>query len=183
MRSRTPIHINFARRSFRSMLAGTPLWMLGLALLGLMLIVFAIISAASISDKQQLLVETLQRNVKKQEDGRHTVSKPVVIPEGRALAINAAVLQLNLPWSDVFDAIEEATPANIALVSIEPDAKKQLVKGTAEALNSDDMIAYIERLKKVALFVNVELIKHEVSEQDPYKPMRFEFAAQWKERG
>jgi hypothetical protein len=44
------------------------------------------------------------------------------------------------------------------------------------------MIAYIERLKKVDLFVHVDLIKHEVSEQDPYKPLRFEFEAKWKDK-
>ncbi len=105
-----------------------------------------------------------------------------MIAEGRALEINAAIQQLNLPWSDVFDAIEEATPASIALMSIEPDAKKQLLKGEAEALNSDDMIAYIEQLKKVALFSHVDLVKHEVNEQDQFRPIRFEFEAQWKDR-
>ena len=94
--------------------------------------------------------------------------------------INAAIARLNIPWSDVFDAIEAATPGSIALISLEPDVKKQVVKGSAEALTSDGMIAYIELLKQQPLFVNVILIKHEVSLQDPYKPLRFEFEAQWQ---
>jgi hypothetical protein len=182
MKTYPPIHVNFARRTLKSVVTGTPLWLLALAALGLILIVVALVSAASVGQKKLVAEEALERAAKNRESARHVTVKPVIILEGRALAINAAVQQLNLPWSDVFDAIEEATPANIALVSIEPEAKKQVVKGAAEALTSDDMIAYIERLKKVDLFVHVDLIKHEVSEQDPYKPLRFEFEAKWKDK-
>jgi Tfp pilus assembly protein PilN len=180
MKSYPPIHVNFARRTLKSVIAGMPLWMLGAIAVGLILIIFSGLRAASIADQRQSLEDALQRNLKRRDAISHIVVKPVIIPEARALAINAAVAQLNLPWSDVFDAIEAATPANIALVSIEPDAKKQVLKGEAEALNSDDMIAYIERLKKVDFFVQVDLVKHEVSAQDPYKPLRFEFEAQWR---
>jgi Tfp pilus assembly protein PilN len=182
MKSTAAIHINFAQRTIKSVLLVTPIWQLALGALGVVLLIVALILSGSITEKKQLLEETLQHDEKKLESARHQVIKPVVIPEGRALEINAAILQLNLPWSDVFDAIEEATPANIALISIEPDPKKQLLKGEAEAINSDDMIAYIERLKKVALFVHVDLIKHEVNLQDQFKPIRFEFEAQWRDR-
>ena len=182
MRSMAIIHINFARRTLKSVLLGTPFWQLGLGALGALLVIATLIQAGSITEKKQALEETLRHDEKKLELARHQVVKPVMIAEGRALEINAAIQQLNLPWSDVFDAIEEATPASIALMSIEPDAKKQLLKGEAEALNSDDMIAYIEQLKKVALFSHVDLVKHEVNEQDQFRPIRFEFEAQWKDR-
>jgi hypothetical protein len=41
-----------------------------------------------------------------------------------------------------------ATPANIALLALEPDARKRSMKITAEAKTSDDMIAYVEQLKQ-----------------------------------
>jgi len=160
----------------------TPLWVLVLAVLGLGLILYALYAASVISDHSQSLSDAMQRIEKKQKAAQKPAAKAVVIPEARALMVNAAIQQLNLPWSDLFDAIEAATPANIALMSIEPDAKKQLIKGSAEALSSDDMIAYIEQLKKQPLFVHVVLIKHEVNQQDPYKPFRFEFSAQWKDQ-
>ena len=49
----------------------------------------------------------------------------------------------------------------------------------AEAKTSDDMIAYIEQLKKQEFFTAVLLTKHEINEQDPNKPWRFQFEAQW----
>jgi len=179
MTTTTSLPINFAPRSFRSVWFSTPLWIFALAAVGIGLILFSWYTAYVISEQSQVLADTVVRLEKKQKAAQQPIAKAVVIPQARALMINAAIQQLNLPWSDLFDAIEAATPANIALIAIEPDAKKHLIKGTAEALNSDDMLAYVEQLKKQPLFVNVVLIKHEVNQQDQYKPYRFEFTAQW----
>jgi len=180
MKSRA-IHINFAPRTLRSAWAETPPWLLLLALLGVLMFGWALFTAGTVAGQLQTLDEAVQRSAKSESAGRAKPAPPFAIPEARALIINAVVGQLNIPWSDVFDAIENATPASIALVALEPDVKKQVVKGTAEARSSDDMIGYIELLKKQPLFVNVILLKHEVSLQDPYKPLRFEFEAQWQE--
>jgi Tfp pilus assembly protein PilN len=103
------------------------------------------------------------------------------IPEPQAHAVNAAIAQLNLPWRDVLDAVESATPSTIALVALEPDAKKHLIKGTAEAKTGEAMIAYIEKLKRQPFFRFVVLTKHEVNAQDPNHPLRFQFEAEWGE--
>jgi len=179
MNSVAPLHINFAPRTVKTVLFNTPWWGLVLALVGVALILFSVLSAVVMAKQDQLLNVAMERAQRIQKAKQVQPAKPVVIAEGRALMINAITMQLNVPWSDVFDAIESATPANIALVSIEPDVKKQLIKGQAEALTSEDMIAYIERLKKEALFANVMLVKHEVNQQDPYHPYRFDFVAQW----
>lgn len=101
------------------------------------------------------------------------------ITEVQAAAVNGAIAQLNLPWRDLFDAMEAATPKSIALLELQPDARRNVVKGVAEAKSSDDMIAYVEQLKKQELFTAVVLTHHEVNEQDPNKPLRFRFEAQW----
>ena len=110
---------------------------------------------------------------------RTQLASQFVVPEAQALAVNKAIEQLNLPWRDLFDAMESATPANIALIAIEPDAKKHVLKATAEAKTSDDMIGYIEQLKRQEFFGSVLLTKHEINEQDPNKPVRFQLEARW----
>ncbi|MGZ3254031.1 MAG: PilN domain-containing protein [Burkholderiaceae bacterium] len=115
------------------------------------------------------------------QNARKQSASKVVIPEAQANAVNQAIQQLNLPWRDLFSAIESATPSTIALLAIEPDAKKHVLKATAEAKTSDDMIGYIEQLKKQGLFSNVLLAKHEINEQDPNKPIRFQLEAEWIE--
>ena len=101
------------------------------------------------------------------------------LPAAEAIAANAAINQLNLPWRDVLDAIERATPADIALLSLEPDAAKHRVKGSAEAKDSTAMIGYIESLRQQNFFDDVDLLHHETNETDPHKPMRFQFEAGW----
>lgn len=103
------------------------------------------------------------------------------ITEAQANTVNAAISQLNLPWRDILDAIEAATPAHVALLSLDPDAKKHLIRGHAEAKNSDEMIDYIWQLKRQPFLSDVVLLKHETNEQDPHKPLRFQFEAQWQE--
>jgi Tfp pilus assembly protein PilN len=102
------------------------------------------------------------------------------VPEAQAAAVNAAVLQLNLPWRALHDAVQAGTPSNIALLALEPDAKRHAVRITAEARNSDDMIAYVEQLQKVEWFSAVVLARHEINEQDPNRPIRFQLDAQWR---
>ena len=119
------------------------------------------------------------------ELAKRTAPKPapkkLVIPDAQATTVNNAIAQLNLPWRNVFDAVESATPATIALLALEPNAKKHLLRGMAETKSSDGMIAYIEQLKQQAFFGTVILTKHEINEQDPNKPIRFQFEAQWTE--
>jgi len=89
-------------------------------------------------------------------------------------------MQLNLPWRGLHDAIQAATPAAIALLALEPDARKGSVRITAEARTSDDMIAYVGQLQRIDWFGTVLLARHEINEQDPNRPIRFQIDARWK---
>ncbi|MFZ6755232.1 PilN domain-containing protein [Undibacterium sp. Dicai25W] len=109
-----------------------------------------------------------------------TPSAPTPIPDAKKLTINHAIAKLNMPWSDLFDQLEHATSPNVALLSILPNAEKFQIKGVAETKTTDDMIDYIERLKKETFFTNVMIEKHEVNEQDINHPIRFQFSAQWR---
>lgn len=143
--------------------------------------------ASTLVKEQEALAAAL-RQVSEQAQARQAereankrAAASVVISDTQAAAVNSAIAQLNLPWRDLFDAIESATPASIALLAIEPDAKKRVLKGTAEAKSSDEMIAYIEQLKRQEFFTGVLLVRHEVNQQDPNKPVRFQFEASWME--
>ena len=101
------------------------------------------------------------------------------ISEPQAASVNSAVMQLNLPWRALHDAIGAATPASIAMLALEPDARRRSIKITAEAKTSDAMIAYVEALKEQELFNGVALTRHEINELDPNKPIRFQLEAEW----
>ena len=102
------------------------------------------------------------------------------IPDAQAAAVNSAVMQLNLPWRALHDAVGAATPARIALLALEPDARRRSIKITAEAKTSDAMIGYVEALKEQDLFAGVALTRHEINELDPNRPIRFQLEAEWR---
>lgn len=152
-------------------------------------LVLLAIAAACALGAARIRVQRLQWEVdllRAQSQARTPAPAPVAVaartrvPEAQAAAVNAAVLQLNLPWRALHDAVQAGTPANIALLALEPDAKKNTVRITAEARSSDDMIAYVEQLQKVDWFSTVILARHEVNEQDPNRPIRFQLDAQWR---
>jgi Tfp pilus assembly protein PilN len=175
------MRIDFAPRGLRRTLFHlTPLTWAGL-LLGLALCVAALAVGYRLLQQQRIREAQLRRA----REHRAVLAKPaqpvlkIVIAPEQAAAVNAAILKLNLPWRDLQDALAAATPATVALLSLEPDEKKHLLKVSAETRNSDDMIAYIEALKEQEFFSGVLLTKHEISDQDPNRPIRFQLEASW----
>ncbi|ADE12057.1 conserved hypothetical protein [Sideroxydans lithotrophicus ES-1] len=92
---------------------------------------------------------------------------------------NQVIMQLSLPWSELFDALEEANSSNIALLGIEPDAGKRLVRLRGEAKNSAALFAYIRILQANKAMTSVYLKHQQVQEQNPEKPIRFTLDASW----
>jgi hypothetical protein len=85
---------------------------------------------------------------------------------------NQLIRQLNIPWPTLLDALEDATPETIALVTIEPNPNQGSVRLQAEAKTLDTVLAYAQTLKTAGLFVDVVLLKHETNEQDASRPVR-----------
>jgi Tfp pilus assembly protein PilN len=177
------IAIDFAPRSFMRALRQTrPLtWAIGLS---------GLLSCAGVAFQALHLVQeqrTVEAKLQLAQAGvaariaHQPITRKSSVTEARASAVNAAIGQLNLPWQEVFDAIEAATPATIALLALEPDAKRHVLKGTAEAKASDEMIGYLEALRQQDFFSELALTRHEINEQDPNKPIRFQFEANWVE--
>ncbi|CAB3769681.1 PilN domain-containing protein [Paraburkholderia humisilvae] len=103
---------------------------------------------------------------------------PVDAKQGAA--VNAAVARLNLPWDDILNAVEAATPAKVALLSITPDASRALLRIEAEASSSGVMIDYLKALEQQPLFVRVDLVRHELAKDHTDGVIRFQIEAQWQ---
>jgi len=176
------IHIDFAPRSLRRTLLRTPprsaLFLFVVACLG-----FATVIGFSLYQEEQAELAALQDALA----ARHTGARPVLVAaaprvalsETGARAVNGAVEQLNLPWRDLFEAVRAATPSSVALLALEPDARRRSLRITAEARSSDDMLGYLARMQEQARFSAVVLTRHEIAEQDPNRPLRFQLTAQW----
>jgi hypothetical protein len=98
--------------------------------------------------------------------------------EGRHAREVASLLLL--PWRDLFSALESASHNDVALLAIEPDHKKHLVRITAEAKNFDILIGYLKQLGNAPQLKFVRLLRYEVRGDDPQHPLRFIVEASWR---
>jgi Tfp pilus assembly protein PilN len=104
----------------------------------------------------------------------------MLAPE-QVAAVNRAVAALNLPWDNLFGAVEAARPEKVALLNLEPDGVRRSLRLVAEARDSADMLAFVDRLAARPELATVNLVKHEIQEKDAQRPLRFQVDAQWKE--
>lgn len=93
---------------------------------------------------------------------------------------NEILQQLALPWSVLFKVIETSNEKEIALLSIQPDAGKRVLRLAGEAKNFDALLAYIARLEQSPMLSQVYLSSHELRLQDAEKPVRFALVANWE---
>jgi hypothetical protein len=95
---------------------------------------------------------------------------------------NAVARELARRWDKVFAAIEAAGgDAEVALLAIEPDAHKGIVRITAESRNKHAMLRYLARLQDRQPLQRVLLEHHEVRTQEPERPVRFVVSGEWEE--
>ena len=92
------------------------------------------------------------------------------------------ILELNLPWKELFDAVESYRKDDIAVLAMEPDAQKGLVRISGEAKSLDSLVVYLAYLQKIPLLRDIELVNHQIREQDPQQPVRFMLQATWGAR-
>jgi len=178
----TRLDIDFAPPGWRRSLHRVPAWAWCVGALGVALSVTAAYSGSVALQRQQASEarwHLAQQRVMAATQGPAPTPQVPIAP-AQAAAVNAAILQLNLPWRDVQDALASATPPGIALLALEPDARKRVLKITAETTGSDAMVAYIAQLKQQELFgTRVQLLRHEINALDPNKPLRFQLEAGW----
>lgn len=94
---------------------------------------------------------------------------------------NEVLRRITLPWDDLFSAVESAAPGEVALLSMEPDAEKRMLKIAGEAKHSRAMLDYIRLLESRPMLHTVTLRSHQVQINDPQRPVRFTLVAGWRE--
>ena len=96
---------------------------------------------------------------------------------------NAVLELMNVPWGELFAAIESAETGDVALLAVQPDARKRsvLIGGDARSLSA--VFAYMERLERSKRLRGVVLLSHEVKSKEPGQPVAFTLSAAWQEEG
>ena len=156
-----------------------------LGLAGLLLCGVAAFRAQTLLVHLQTLDGESARIVERIERAAHASqrvhSEPVDVKQ--AAAVNLAVARLNLPWDNLLDAIEAATPTQIALMSITPEPGRALIRIEAECAGSKDMLDYLGSLGQQPLLGRVTLTRHELVKDGMDSVFRFQVEVQWRGTG
>jgi hypothetical protein len=96
-------------------------------------------------------------------------------------AARETVDRLALPWSKLFAALEGAANEHVALLAIEPDTKSGTVTISGDSKDYLSTLTYVLNLSRNDALSHVQLVRHEVKQNDPQRPVSFSISAAWNE--
>jgi len=162
------IDLDFAASSRRSQLAGTVLFAVALAV--------AADSGWSYVHAERTIAqaETIIARAQPRRPARP-------VPAEEIAAARDTVRRLSLPWPGLFGALESAASADVALLAIEPDPRAGKVTISGDSKDYLAALAYVLNLSRSDALSGVELVRHEVQQNDPRHPVAFSVSAAWKE--
>jgi hypothetical protein len=94
---------------------------------------------------------------------------------------NLVLAQMNVPWSELFGAIESAQDKDVALLAVQPDARSRAVLIGGQARSLPAVFGYMERLERSERLVEVVLATHEIEVEEAGQPVSFSLQARWLE--
>lgn len=130
------------------------------------------------SQEQDVRQQSMALKAKQQKQSQAPAS---VLTPTQMRGYNSVIRQLNVPWKNVFDDLEAMTPADVALISIEPDGSRSMFKLVAEAKSLSTLLSYSSKLQQNGIFGRITYSKHETNEQDANKPIRLSFELEMRQ--
>ena len=142
-----------------------------------------IVVALAYAEADQALLQVRQQTAElRQESAPGAEQKSTMDVTQLAAEIkhaNDIIRQLNLPWDKLFLALESTPNNQVALLGIQPDARKQLIHISGEAKNLETILDYLAQLRGQETLAQIALSSHEIKMQDPDQPVRFSLSAKW----
>lgn len=173
----SPLRIDFACPRPATGMAGVAAFLLAAGACGAAFLHYRSLAeeVAELARQDQAARRNLERLKKRPEAQNRPALPPHVIA-----SVNRAITQLNLPWKDLFEIFESAALPGIALLSLEPESGKSLLRITAEAKDPEEMAKFLEKLAAEPRLTEVLPSRHEINEKDPNRPIRFVLEARWR---
>lgn len=149
---------------------------------GRVLLALALAFAADVGISYQQLRHALAENSARlaQAKGKLPASAQKVPPEELALA-RETVQRIAMPWDNLFGALEAASSEQVALLAIEPDPRAGTVVISGDSKDYLAALTYVLNLSRAETLSKVQLVRHEMKQNDPQKPVAFAVSAAWGE--
>jgi len=173
------IAIDFVKQS--------PLALNRLTRVGLLLLLLGLASLMYVlhqADKAQAAYEDAESAlaaVAPQQAKKKAVKKTPVkaLSEAELRQANKTAAMLDVQWHALFSGLEQLKMRHVALLSIEPNVKKQRLVLTGQAKHMQALLDYVAHIETLPMLSRVHLQKHQVEEETPFKPVSFTIVARW----
>jgi Tfp pilus assembly protein PilN len=155
----------------------------GIAVLGAALAIAALLAVW----QQHLVgqIELLELQQAQLAPRRPATDRPPIDPsrlDDASRRAQMVAFELRLPWLQLFDAVESAADPNaIALLSIEPDARRSALRISGEARSKKAMLDYMQRLGEQSPMVRAVLESHQQRSIGGAAPVQFVVMATWEQ--
>lgn len=155
-----------------------------------LLIAGALAAFAAVSYQRHLGREVLARETHLSEmRGMANRAMPAISPQEsdtpevreQIKKANAVLQQMNVPWSELFAAIESAENGDVALLAVQPDPRNRSVLVGGQARSLPAALSYMERLERTKRLRDVVLMSHEIKSKEPGQPVSFVLSGAWRE--
>lgn len=155
--------------------------------IGMTILIVAVVAAVlGAMHFREVSADIVEWEVKKDETERLARQLPLKARQASAAELGAEIkhargvlLQLALPWNELFQAVEASDDEQVALLAIEPDPQKSLVRISGEARTLTCVLHYVKALQAAGSLDQVYLLSHQIQNQDAEKPVRFTVVATW----
>ena len=165
------IELDFVRRRPASRWAGRILLAVALGVAGEMGFTFVQLER-SVKSNEAIVARAASTHARK--------PVPQVSPD-EVTAARDTVNRLALPWTRLFAALEGAANERVALLAIEPDTKSGTVTISGDSKDYLSALTYVLNLSRSDALSQVQLVRHEVKQNDPQRPVSFAITAAWNE--
>ncbi len=144
----------------------------GIAVLIFALVVAAIFVVRYRDARQELAaLDAAQGLLNAERRPARAVSKERLEEEARQ--VDSIMRQLTLPWAQMIESVEAASTSGVAILQMQPEAQRRLLRLTAEAKSGEAMLQYVRRLGETKVLSEVHLVNHQVQLDDPARPIHF----------
>jgi hypothetical protein len=169
------VHLDFVNRRTRS------------PLLGALLLTLGVVAAAAVLLESRMAVqrrEGLELKLAALSGAAHKSPEQEARAAREAAAASKTEQELATPWTMLLAELEDATKdtaGQVSVLAVEPDHAKHKVHVNGESQNLALAIAFVQRLQMSHALKYPMLDSHELRQDDPQHPVRFEVSADWQD--
>jgi len=109
---------------------------------------------------------------------REAAQREAALPAEQGKALQQAVAAIGIDWEGLYQQIDRATPEDVSLLGITPNAAAKSLQISGEARNLQAALGFVDTLRQPPLS-QVSLLSHKIKADDPQRPVSFEIAATW----